>query len=53
MKTVLGPFSWDERGLPIDRPFLEAQWQGGELKFVFPTNEFEGVADLLNPKPAW
>ena len=53
VKTVLGPFSWDERGLPIDRPFLEAQWQGGELKFVYPTNEFEGVADLVNPKPAW
>ena len=46
MRTVLGPFSWDERGVPMDRPFLVAQWQGGELKFVFPTDEFEGVADL-------
>ena len=53
VKTVLGPFAWDERGLPIERPFLEAQWQGGELKFVFPTDEFEGVADLVFPKPAW
>ena len=53
VRTVLGPFAWDDRGLPIDRPFLEAQWQGGELKFVFPTNEFEGVSGLVYPKPQW
>ena len=44
--TVLGPFAWDERGLPLNRPFLEAQWQDGELRFVYPTDEFEGVAAL-------
>jgi branched-chain amino acid transport system substrate-binding protein len=53
VKTVLGPFAWDERGLPIERPFLVAQWQGGELKFIYPTNEFEGVAKLEFPKPQW
>ncbi|HEX9905468.1 MAG TPA: amino acid ABC transporter substrate-binding protein [Propylenella sp.] len=53
VKTVLGPFYWDERGLPPDRTVLIAQWQDGELKFVYPTDEFEGVADLLYPKPEW
>ena len=53
VRTVLGKFSWDERGLPHDRPFLMAQWQGGELKFIYPTDEFEGVAKILYPKPAW
>jgi branched-chain amino acid transport system substrate-binding protein len=53
IRTVLGPFAWDERGLPIDRPFLMAQWQQGDLKFVYPTDEFEGVAELIHPKPAW
>jgi branched-chain amino acid transport system substrate-binding protein len=53
VRTVLGPFSWDKVGLPIDRPFLMAQWQGGELKFIYPTDEFEGVSPLLYPKPQW
>ncbi|WP_159588714.1 amino acid ABC transporter substrate-binding protein [Chelativorans xinjiangense] len=53
IRTVLGPFSWDERGLPKDRTFLMAQWQDGELRFIYPTNEFEGVAELEFPKPEW
>jgi branched-chain amino acid transport system substrate-binding protein len=53
VKTVLGPFSWDERGLPVERSPLMAQWQGGELKFVYPTDEFEGVSTLEFPKPQW
>jgi branched-chain amino acid transport system substrate-binding protein len=53
VRTVLGPFAWDERGLPIDRSLLMAQWQDGELKFVYPTDEFEGVAPLVYPKPEW
>jgi branched-chain amino acid transport system substrate-binding protein len=53
VQTVLGPFYWDERGLPPDRNVLIAQWQSDGLKFVYPTNEFEGVADLLYPKPEW
>jgi branched-chain amino acid transport system substrate-binding protein len=53
VKTVLGPFYWDERGLPPDRSVLIAQWQGDELKFVYPTDEFEGVSELLYPKPEW
>ncbi len=53
VRTVLGPFYWDERGLPPDRTVLIAQWQDGDLKFVYPTDEFEGVADLVYPKPEW
>jgi branched-chain amino acid transport system substrate-binding protein len=53
VRTVLGPFSWDERGLPEDRPFLMAQWQNGELKFIYPTDEFPGVSKILHPKPTW
>lgn len=53
VRTILGPFHWDERGLPIDRTFLIAQWQDGALKFVYPTDEFEGVSELVYPKPEW
>ncbi len=53
VRTVLGPFSWDKVGLPIDRPFLMAQWQDGKLNFIYPTDEFEGVSPLLYPKPEW
>lgn len=53
VQTVLGPFAWDERGLPIDRPFIMAQWQSGKLNFIYPTGEFEGVAPIVHPKPQW
>lgn len=53
VKTVLGNFSWDERGVPVDRSVLVAQWQGDDLRFVYPTDEFDGVADLIYPKPQW
>jgi branched-chain amino acid transport system substrate-binding protein len=53
VKTILGDFAWDERGLPIDRALLMSQWQDGELKFVYPTGEFEGVSPLIYPKPEW
>ncbi|MGX1099730.1 amino acid ABC transporter substrate-binding protein [Amorphus sp. MBR-141] len=53
VRTVLGPFSWHENGLPVDRKLLVAQWQDGALKFVYPTGEFEGVSDLIYPKPNW
>lgn len=52
-RTVLGPFAWDERGLPIDRPFIMAQWQGAKLNFIYPKGEFEGVAPVIYPKPKW
>ena len=53
VKTVTGPFHWNEKGLAIDKPFLMTQWQGGELNFVYPTDEFEGVSDFIYPKPEW
>jgi branched-chain amino acid transport system substrate-binding protein len=53
VQTILGRFAWDERGLPIGKPFLMAQWQNnGELNFVYPMDEFPGTSDLVHPKPA-
>jgi branched-chain amino acid transport system substrate-binding protein len=53
VKTGLGDFYWDEKGLPPDKPFLITQWQDGELKFVYPIGQFPGTSDLLWPKPNW
>ncbi len=52
VKTVLGDFHWDERGLPIGRDYVILQWQNGELKAVYPLDT-PGRVDLLWPKPAW
>ena len=51
VKTILGNFHWDDRGLPLDKPFLITQWQDGELKFVYPLGQFPGTSDLVWPKP--
>jgi branched-chain amino acid transport system substrate-binding protein len=51
VKTILGDFYWDERGLPINKSFIMTQWQDGELKFVYPTDAFPGVVPLLYPMP--
>jgi branched-chain amino acid transport system substrate-binding protein len=51
VKTILGEFHWDDKGLPLDKPFLITQWQGGELKFVYPLGQFPGTSDLVWPKP--
>ncbi len=53
VKTILGDFYWDERGLPINKSFIMTQWQDGKLEFVYPTNAFPGVKPLLYPKPNW
>jgi branched-chain amino acid transport system substrate-binding protein len=53
VKTVLGDFHWDEKGLPKDKSFLITQWQGGELKFVYPVGQFPGTSSLIWPKPNW
>ena len=52
VRTVMGAFHWDEYGLPIGKSFLMVQWQGGELKFIYPTNEFPTSA-MVSPKPKW
>jgi branched-chain amino acid transport system substrate-binding protein len=53
VRTILGDFHWDERGLPLNKPFLMTQWQNGELKFVYPLGQFPGTVDLIWPKPEW
>lgn len=53
VKTILGDFYWDKRGLPINKSFIMTQWQDGKLQFVYPTNAFPGVAPLQYPKPEW
>jgi len=53
VKTILGDFHWDDKGLPLDKPFLLTQWQNGELKFVYPLGQFPGTADLIWPKSRW
>jgi len=50
VKTVLGDFYWDQRGLPIDRSLIMTQWQDEVLEFVFPIDEFPGVVDVVYPK---
>ena len=50
VRTVLGNFSWDEIGLPEDKRHIMTQWQDGEMKFVYPTGEFDGVVSMKYPK---
>ncbi|WP_274626453.1 amino acid ABC transporter substrate-binding protein [Arvimicrobium flavum] len=50
VRTVLGRFSWDDVGLPEEKSHVMTQWQGGELKFVYPTDEFAGVSPFSYPK---
>ncbi|SFA70498.1 amino acid/amide ABC transporter substrate-binding protein, HAAT family [Poseidonocella pacifica] len=50
VRTILGRFSWDDRGLPVEKPFLMTQWNDGELQFIYPTDEFEGVSAMSYPK---
>ena len=49
VRAILGRFNWSDIGLPEGKPFLMAQWNGGELQFVYPTDEFE-TSPLNNPK---
>jgi branched-chain amino acid transport system substrate-binding protein len=53
VRTVLGEFYWDKRGLPVGRPFLVLQWQSNKLEFVWPQGEFAGVKSVQWPKPKW
>ncbi|HEX6300403.1 MAG TPA: amino acid ABC transporter substrate-binding protein [Acidimicrobiia bacterium] len=53
VRTILGDFYWDERGLPIGRNLLLNQWQDGTLEFVFPVEEGLDTVDLVFPKPEW
>jgi branched-chain amino acid transport system substrate-binding protein len=53
VRTIMGDFHWDERGLPVDRDVVLTQWQEGELRFVYPIGEFDNVVDMIYPKPEW
>jgi branched-chain amino acid transport system substrate-binding protein len=53
VRTVLGDFAWDKRGLPVHRSFLVLQWQNNKLEFVWPQGEFAGIKDVQWPKPKW
>ena len=53
VKTILGDFYWDERGLPINKSYIMTQWQDEGLKFVYPIGAFPGVEPLVYPKPEW
>ena len=53
VRTILGEFHWDERGLPIGRDYILNQWQDGTLEFVFPVGEALDTTDILFPKPEW
>lgn len=53
VRTILGDFYWDERGLPIGRSPILTQWDSGTLNFVYPVGEFEGTVDMIYPKPEW
>jgi branched-chain amino acid transport system substrate-binding protein len=53
VRTIMGDFSWDERGLPVERDYIMTQWQGDELEFIFPIEEVEGVTEIVYPKPEW
>ncbi|MEO1020537.1 MAG: amino acid ABC transporter substrate-binding protein [Pseudomonadota bacterium] len=53
VQTILGRYNWDERGLPEGKSHLMTQWQGDQLTFVYPTDEFEGTAPMIYPKPEW
>ena len=52
VKTILGDYYWDATGLPINKQALIVQWQDRELKFIYPTNEFQ-ASPIVSPKPAW
>lgn len=51
VKTVLGDFYWNEKGLPIERSHILVQWQEGELQAIYPA--VEGTVDMVYPKPEW
>ncbi len=52
VSTVMGAFSWDETGLPLNKSFLMVQWQNDRLEFIYPINEFK-ASSIVSPKPAW
>jgi branched-chain amino acid transport system substrate-binding protein len=54
IKTIQGPYHFDEKGLTADRDVLLLQWQDGELRHIFPTgDEYPDPAKIQWPMPNW
>jgi branched-chain amino acid transport system substrate-binding protein len=54
VKTIQGPYHFDDKGLTEGRDVLLLQWQDGELKHVFPdTDEFPNRVDIQWPISNW
>lgn len=51
VETILGPISWDKRGVPQGSLSL-AQWQGEDLVIVLPEEAAEST-EIIYPRPAW
>ncbi len=50
IKTVQGEYHFDDKGLTADRDVLLLQWQGGDLKPIYPTgSEYPGTAKIVWP----
>jgi len=52
IETILGPFWWDENGLP-HRDFPYVQWVDDKLELVWPPDPDVQTADPVWPKPGW
>lgn len=52
IETIIGPFWWDENGLP-HRDFPYVQWVEGELELVWPPDPAVQTAEPVWPKPDW
>lgn len=51
VSTIVGPLSWDQKGVP-QGTLLLAQWQNGQLQTVLPAAAATTAA-AVNPKPGW
>jgi branched-chain amino acid transport system substrate-binding protein len=51
VQTILGPLRWSATGEP-QSSFILAQWQGGTVQIVAPSNAAT-TTKIVNPKPAW
>jgi branched-chain amino acid transport system substrate-binding protein len=54
VNTIQGGYQFDDKGLTADRDVLLLQWQGGELKHVYPTgDEYPEAAGIQWPISNW
>lgn len=54
VRTIQGPYFWDDIGLTAERDVLLLQWQDGALRFVFPRGDaYATSVDLRWEGPRW